>query len=278
MSFDINANYDGGFHQYLMDLAYKRWNTEGDLKGVIYETFVRSLDDRQQRAVVLGNLEQQVCNGGWGLWYGNGYHRVAHETLEVLGDMIDKGYRLADRVIPMIEAILQAEAEIKSGAYGAYDKGGQHYAGYRSEEADEDQGYDPYEEQCEFENKILGFCDANDDLYYEFNEAFLIQCEVYLRRLSEIEVPVEFLETHREALQRDALTPEKVEIQNPAPRKPKVRLTGESGNIFSIMGCVERALRKAGASTEALREYREQSMSGDYNNALRVAMDWVEVS
>jgi hypothetical protein len=57
----------------------------------------------------------------------------------------------------------------------------------------------------------------------------------------------------------------------------KVQLSGNDGNAFSVMGTVKQALKKAGASSEELSQYVSDSMSGDYDNLLRVAMDWVEV-
>jgi hypothetical protein len=57
----------------------------------------------------------------------------------------------------------------------------------------------------------------------------------------------------------------------------EVQLVGNDGNAFAIMGAVQSALKKAGASKEELDEYLADSMSGDYDNLLRVAMEWVEV-
>jgi hypothetical protein len=57
-----------------------------------------------------------------------------------------------------------------------------------------------------------------------------------------------------------------------------VQLSGNDGNAFAIMGAVKSALRKAGATQDELSEYVSDSMSGDYNNLLRVAMEWVEVN
>ena len=59
--------------------------------------------------------------------------------------------------------------------------------------------------------------------------------------------------------------------------KPSVRLVGEDGNAFSIMGRVTRALRKAGYSSDDVSEYKRDAMSGDYNNLLSVTMRWVDV-
>lgn len=58
----------------------------------------------------------------------------------------------------------------------------------------------------------------------------------------------------------------------------KVKLTGTDGNAFAIMGKVSGALRKAGASKEDVESYMQESMSGDYDNLLRTACKWVNVS
>ncbi len=56
-----------------------------------------------------------------------------------------------------------------------------------------------------------------------------------------------------------------------------VQLTGNDGNAFAIMGAVSKALRKAGATSEEVEQYMNESMSGDYDNLLRTAMRWVNV-
>lgn len=57
-----------------------------------------------------------------------------------------------------------------------------------------------------------------------------------------------------------------------------VQLSGNDGNAFAVMGAVRVALQKAGASKEDLDQYIAESISGDYDNLLRVAMDWVDVA
>ena len=63
------------------------------------------------------------------------------------------------------------------------------------------------------------------------------------------------------------------------PKYPEieVQLTGNDGNAFAVMGAVKRALKRAKVSADEISEYTEQSMSGDYDNLLRVAMSWVTV-
>jgi hypothetical protein len=59
-------------------------------------------------------------------------------------------------------------------------------------------------------------------------------------------------------------------------QKPKVKLIGQDGNAFSIIGTVRKALLKEGMGQEA-KEFMEKATSGDYNNLLRVVMDYVDV-
>ena len=62
------------------------------------------------------------------------------------------------------------------------------------------------------------------------------------------------------------------------PKFPEitVKLVGEDGNAFAIIGKVKKALKKAGYNDE-VESFMKEAMSGDYNNLLRVAMEYVEV-
>lgn len=57
----------------------------------------------------------------------------------------------------------------------------------------------------------------------------------------------------------------------------EVKLSGEDGNAFSLIGKVKRELRRAGASNEECNKFMEEAMSGDYNNVLQTCMRWVHV-
>lgn len=62
----------------------------------------------------------------------------------------------------------------------------------------------------------------------------------------------------------------------PGPVKPQVRLVGEDGNAFAILGRVMGALRQAGYSAEEIARYRTEATSGDYHHLLRVTLEWVD--
>lgn len=57
----------------------------------------------------------------------------------------------------------------------------------------------------------------------------------------------------------------------------KVKLVGIDGNAFAVMGLVLRTMRQAGVSEDVRSAYQKEAMSGDYDNLLRVTMDYVEV-
>jgi hypothetical protein len=59
--------------------------------------------------------------------------------------------------------------------------------------------------------------------------------------------------------------------------KPTVKLIGQDGNAFSIMGMVKQALRRAGADKEYIDKYLSEATSGDYNHLLAVSMEYVNV-
>lgn len=63
------------------------------------------------------------------------------------------------------------------------------------------------------------------------------------------------------------------------PRYPAitVQLTGNDGNAYAIMGAVRRALVENKIEKEEIEKYMAESMAGDYDNLLRVALLWVTV-
>lgn len=59
--------------------------------------------------------------------------------------------------------------------------------------------------------------------------------------------------------------------------KPKVKLIGTDGNVFSLAGKCGTALRKARLHTEADQMYSEISNSESYSEALSIMMNYVDV-
>jgi hypothetical protein len=57
----------------------------------------------------------------------------------------------------------------------------------------------------------------------------------------------------------------------------KVKLVGTDGNAFALLGKVRSALRAGGVPPEEVAQFTKEAMAGDYDNLLRVCMEWVEV-
>lgn len=69
------------------------------------------------------------------------------------------------------------------------------------------------------------------------------------------------------------------EIQAPAEetvRRPKMKLLGHDGNIFSIMGDARRLLVRNGQSKEADEMFQRVQDSGNYYQALGIISEYVE--
>jgi len=60
--------------------------------------------------------------------------------------------------------------------------------------------------------------------------------------------------------------------------KVKVKLVGEEGNAFFIVGKVAKALRRAGVSEEEVKQFQKEAFRGDYNELLSTCLEWVNVS
>ncbi len=61
-------------------------------------------------------------------------------------------------------------------------------------------------------------------------------------------------------------------------KKPKVKLTGEDGNVFSIIGRISGALTKAGQADKA-KEFTDKAFAaGSYDEVLQLAMTYCDVS
>lgn len=61
------------------------------------------------------------------------------------------------------------------------------------------------------------------------------------------------------------------------PKYPqvKVKLVGEDGNAFAILGRTVKAMRKAGVERSETDAYYEEATAGDYDHLLRTTMNWV---
>ena len=60
-------------------------------------------------------------------------------------------------------------------------------------------------------------------------------------------------------------------------KRISVKLIGEDGNIFYIMGKVSRELKRNGQSAEATEMCNRIYKSGSYDKALQIVMEYVDI-
>ena len=62
--------------------------------------------------------------------------------------------------------------------------------------------------------------------------------------------------------------------------KPEIEidLDGEDGNAFVIIGKTCKSLFNEGADEEYLNKYRDEAMSGDYENLLKITYQYVNLN
>ena len=95
-------------------------------------------------------------------------------------------------------------------------------------------------------------------------------------RVEDGTLAVHFWQDHDFELKRDV--PDMTEFNKllNRPKKPKMQLIGQDGNIFAIMGRASRLLKSSGQGDKA-KEMRDRVMSCDsYQKALRIVSEYVE--
>jgi hypothetical protein len=93
--------------QGLMNQAYKRWQAGGDLENTPREDFYGKLEDPHRLAVVFGNLNYQVENGGWSQWIYNNYADPAIPYIREYAQQYGSEYPTIAKVAGMVARILE---------------------------------------------------------------------------------------------------------------------------------------------------------------------------
>jgi len=96
------------FHQKLMDEFYHFWQLEENCKlsqKVVLEKFGSEL---HRAAVILGNFNYQVENGGFEQWIFNGYYVFIDELIDLLMIGSEQDIKYLDCVLGMVQKIRDA--------------------------------------------------------------------------------------------------------------------------------------------------------------------------
>ncbi len=263
------------YHQKLMNQAYEKWFTDKDGRSEPMKVWFKKLTDLEKDAVALGKFNQQVCNGGFSQWVGNGYMKVQFVQLQ------QAIIRLPEcEVVIAVNEILNKFEEIAQNnewGEGSYTENNPEECcecngtGYIESKEDE-------EVSCEYCNDGEVDCDEDifyedqlcedlhshdlDSKYYKLDQEFLKVCEEYFKKCLTTKFEPDY---------------ESKETKIVRIEKPKVKLLGEDGNVFVILGSVQKVLINSNWSHKEIQDVMDEMKQGDYDHVLRTAMKYCEV-
>ena len=147
--------YESRIWQGLMDRAYSKWQKNRDWK---YSQFLLNLDSVERKAVILGNFNSQVLNGGFVQWVDNGYASGGgRELLVILDEMGDQ------RVSQLVKSVLKhVDLSLENRGWG-----GEYWLRRGELEMEE----------------LLEELNGLTDKYYDFYKEFELEVEEYLGKL-----------------------------------------------------------------------------------------------
>jgi len=154
--------------QALMNGAYELAIPPQCSKQWSYDQFLANLDAKERQAVLLGNMNYQIGNGGVQQWVENGYACNASDLLVVLSLMASpRASEWAEKLEEFVDAFVNTQAE-KRGF-------GQNY--WQDDEEEDD--YDREDEKPHWHA-----AETLTDFYYSepFNAEFLREVEDFLAK------------------------------------------------------------------------------------------------
>lgn len=252
--------------QNLMDEVYNKWNTDQYKHMSRLDVISEHFTPLHKVAVQFGNMNYQVQNGGFSQWYFNGY-------CEDLGDLIQYAKRGTTQKIKHFDVLLKILIGIRAlGEPKDYDSVDYYTdtcsfcsgSGYNDDEEESiceycnGTGEDEYEEQIDGEIEYCSLLEEFDDKYYAIDEdELLVSFDEFLNRFWE-DVDI-------------------TEIKLDTSIKPVCKLVGTDGNVFSVIGNVRDALRKAGLTNKADEFVKRATSQHDYNDVLNLCFEYVDV-
>jgi len=259
---------DNTLTQKLMDEVYTKWNTEECRTINRLEVISNHFTPLHKATVQFGNMNYQVNNGGFTQWHDNGYG-------EDLEDLIEYAKKGTVQGIKHFDVLLQILTDIEAlGEPNDYDdmeecictecSGHGTITEYDDEngeletECPECCGEGTWEEKIDGEQEYDILLREFDDKYYEFNEdELIVSFDEFISRFNE-EVNTK-------------------EVKITTLIKPRCKLVGTDGNVFSIIGKVRDSLRNAGLRDKA-DEFSSNAMKQhSYDDVLSLCFEYVDV-
>lgn len=153
---------DVSIHQELMNKAYDNWEKN---KQWSYNQFISSLDFKEKLAVLTGNLNYQVENGGFSQWHFNDYSSEADELIKLLSMYSNEP--VIKRVLSLVEEAVQI------------------INGYELDIEQLKSNWEENEDEINsLEGRMYEALDLLDEQYYQINNEFMNVMEKILKNLT----------------------------------------------------------------------------------------------
>lgn len=234
--------------QTLMDEVYAAWQSE--LKDVSHRELLDTFSPLHRAACILGNMNYQVCNGGWSQWHFNHYSIFMDDLVKLCARGAAQKILNFDK---LYEIVLNVKVLLSDHKVAEQ-------LGYCECDGDED------DEECEYcqrqhnEDEDIASLSKYDEQYYELDDM-----ETTMQ---------EFLNRFEEEVDLKA-APVKIQVTT----KPRCKLVGTDGNIFALIGVAVRTLKNAGL-TEQAKELKDRIIKDgeahSYSAALGIIMEYVD--
>lgn len=243
-----------------MDAAYSRWRAASDTS---YADMLGACSPVERAAVLLGNLNYQVNNGGFMQWVDNGYALYIEEVMGLLKRI---GTPNAALILAQLEGLkphLNLRA-LARGYGGDYWRQAEESRGYYAHDDDEDEESEPQQEE-----DYSYLTEPMDDVYYA-----LVNWEGDVEAWLAEGLPDRSATLPKAPAATVPPAPEGAPIRYP---HVSVRLIGQDSNALNLIALVTAALRKHHVSTEEISRFSAEARSGNHDQLLQTCMRWVNV-
>ncbi len=154
-------------HQTMMDKAYEMWTTSEENKNMSYEDFLEMVKEElgidYLHAVITGNMNYQVENGGWYQWHDNNYSVTMEDLVEFFKQ---PEFKDSDEVIQLLRILDDLEEHLDW-----------------KERGDQEVQQVDYDFQDLFEraldDEFMDCIERLDSQYYQIREKIMDQLENY---------------------------------------------------------------------------------------------------
>ena len=261
------------FYEYLNDKNFTEYRKVNELTGFDHcyvKAFAENKGDKDAErldvSTALGNFNYQVENGGIHQWvYNNYYMHGLPILLEFLPQVMEyykedsSEYKLAKLVLDKLTEIANEDylanewtiiCDECDGSGQSIDEEGELTHCYECDGT----GHITVHDFTEVVSYLLE--DNFDSKFYKFDTVNIFN--KYIENIKQIQ--------------------SKKEPVVKSDSKLKVKLLGEDGNIFTLIGIVSKAMLTNKVDIEIIKKFQEEATkSTDYNEALQVIMKYVDI-